>query len=460
MSFLDEVVSRTRYVEKLLEDFGATESGLNMALDQVGDRLKGVPTESLRYLAKVRNQLVHEHDYKFYGDETVFLHTCDDAIIKLQAIVTPGNRGDASLAAPEQESLQSQHSPSSISTKEMKMNANPDIEMEAIKSEFITTYLPSFKSVYTKYPSSPEARLVFHTKYRTRIFATGSYKFKFFKEWDKISFVNLIKSVPLPLSGMSFSNPIFSADGIPVKVVGSVEIRIKDEKKAIESVVLNFKNELKIFQDSVESIIRSFCEDNTAKQISANNKAFRIEFEKAMTDIKHLAFSHKSDNLSLDVPLIRQTIESRTKTQIDTIGKLEGIANEQEVGTAKIIATMAVNKVASQLRSLEIEQQIQIDIIRIRHELETATKRAENAARIENVQLEVVKEKMKVIAKNKDAIALIAPDWLRENYRHEEVLSSNAAEVRLQEFLVKSFETMLNTHSKNQASSPIIVTQK
>lgn len=85
MSFLDEVIDRTRQIEGLLEDnLGATGRGLHEKATTVESQLGAVLVKRIRYIATIRNKLVHEADFDFDGDEAGFLDLCDQVIATLR----------------------------------------------------------------------------------------------------------------------------------------------------------------------------------------------------------------------------------------------------------------------------------------------------------------------------------------------------------------------------------------
>ena len=85
MSFLEAVIARTRTIESLLEDkYHGAGKGLHEKLSSVEDRLDPSIARQIRYIATVRNKLVHESNYDFDGNAADFLRRCDEVIRYLE----------------------------------------------------------------------------------------------------------------------------------------------------------------------------------------------------------------------------------------------------------------------------------------------------------------------------------------------------------------------------------------
>jgi hypothetical protein len=85
MSFVESVLAKTREIESLLEkNFRATGKGLHDKASSVEGMLDTTRVKRIRYIATVRNKLVHEADYKYDGDEKAFLELCDQIITSLK----------------------------------------------------------------------------------------------------------------------------------------------------------------------------------------------------------------------------------------------------------------------------------------------------------------------------------------------------------------------------------------
>jgi len=85
MSFVESVLARTREIESLLEqNYGASGKGLHDKASSIVGVLDTTRVKRIRYIATVRNKLVHEADYKYDGDEKAFLDLCDQIITSLK----------------------------------------------------------------------------------------------------------------------------------------------------------------------------------------------------------------------------------------------------------------------------------------------------------------------------------------------------------------------------------------
>jgi len=85
MSFIESVLAKTKRMESLLENnFRATGRGLHDKASSVEGTLDANTIKRIRYIATVRNRLMHEADYVFDGDEAGFLGLCDQVITALE----------------------------------------------------------------------------------------------------------------------------------------------------------------------------------------------------------------------------------------------------------------------------------------------------------------------------------------------------------------------------------------
>lgn len=85
MSFVESVLARTREIESLLEkNFNATGKGLHEKASSVEGILDTTRVKRIRYIATIRNKLVHEADFKYDGDEKAFLELCEQIITSLK----------------------------------------------------------------------------------------------------------------------------------------------------------------------------------------------------------------------------------------------------------------------------------------------------------------------------------------------------------------------------------------
>jgi hypothetical protein len=78
MSNIEDVVIRTRRIEKLLRtQYHADGKGLHQLITSCEERLPHDVIKKLRYVATIRNKIVHEEDYELDDRESYF-SACDD----------------------------------------------------------------------------------------------------------------------------------------------------------------------------------------------------------------------------------------------------------------------------------------------------------------------------------------------------------------------------------------------
>lgn len=88
MSDIELAVSRVKALESLLEQaLGATGKGLHEKVSSVQDRLAPALVKKLRFVATVRNKIVHEADYQRIDDREGFARACDEAEAELNALL-------------------------------------------------------------------------------------------------------------------------------------------------------------------------------------------------------------------------------------------------------------------------------------------------------------------------------------------------------------------------------------
>jgi len=90
MSDIELAITRTKALESFLEQaLGASGKGLHDKVSSVQNRLNPALVKKLRYIATVRNKIVHEASYQNIDDRAGFIRACDDAEAELNAMVTP-----------------------------------------------------------------------------------------------------------------------------------------------------------------------------------------------------------------------------------------------------------------------------------------------------------------------------------------------------------------------------------
>ncbi|KOO05747.1 hypothetical protein [Vibrio hepatarius] len=78
MSDIEKVVMRTRKIESLLRtQYHAEGKGLHQLITSCEERLPHDVISKLRFIATIRNKIVHEHEYKL-ENRNDFLRVCDE----------------------------------------------------------------------------------------------------------------------------------------------------------------------------------------------------------------------------------------------------------------------------------------------------------------------------------------------------------------------------------------------
>ncbi|MCJ2378730.1 DUF4145 domain-containing protein [Vibrio sp. ZSDZ34] len=78
MADIDRVVRRSRRIEQLLrEQYRANGKGLHQLISSCEERLPHDVIAKLRYVATIRNKVVHEDDFEL-DDQQDFLQVCDE----------------------------------------------------------------------------------------------------------------------------------------------------------------------------------------------------------------------------------------------------------------------------------------------------------------------------------------------------------------------------------------------
>ena len=103
MSDIELAISRVKALESLLEQaLGATGKGLHEKVTSVQNRLTQPLVKKLRFIATVRNKIVHESNYQQIDDRDGFVRACDEAEATLRAMLAPPrviNKGCLGLVA-------------------------------------------------------------------------------------------------------------------------------------------------------------------------------------------------------------------------------------------------------------------------------------------------------------------------------------------------------------------------
>jgi hypothetical protein len=90
MSDIELVITRTKALEALLEQgLGAVGKGLHEKVTSVQDRLPPALVRKLRFVATVRNKLVHDTGYQQLDDRPGFERAGAEAERELRAMAAP-----------------------------------------------------------------------------------------------------------------------------------------------------------------------------------------------------------------------------------------------------------------------------------------------------------------------------------------------------------------------------------
>ena len=90
MSDIELVINRTKAFESLLETgLGAVGKGLHEKVTSVQARLPEPLVRKLRFIATLRNKLVHDTDYQKLDDRPAFERVCQEAESELRALIAP-----------------------------------------------------------------------------------------------------------------------------------------------------------------------------------------------------------------------------------------------------------------------------------------------------------------------------------------------------------------------------------
>ena len=99
MSHYEVVIGRCKKLERLLEEgLGADGRGLHEKVTSVQDRLPPALVKRLRFIATVRNKLVHESAGDKIDDLAGYKKACDLAEKELKQLIQPAKRGCALTA--------------------------------------------------------------------------------------------------------------------------------------------------------------------------------------------------------------------------------------------------------------------------------------------------------------------------------------------------------------------------
>lgn len=99
MSDLDLAIRRSKRLERRLRNgLGATGRGLHEMVSSVEKKLPKELVRKLRFIATLRNKLVHDLDYRKLDDRRRFVRACDESERELDQLAGPGVRDSFRLA--------------------------------------------------------------------------------------------------------------------------------------------------------------------------------------------------------------------------------------------------------------------------------------------------------------------------------------------------------------------------
>jgi len=103
MNDYELAITRSKQLESLLETgFGASGRGLHEKVTSVADKLPEPLQKKLRFIATVRNKLMHDASYAKLDDPEAYVRACDAAQAELQRMLAPPitiNKGKGCLGA-------------------------------------------------------------------------------------------------------------------------------------------------------------------------------------------------------------------------------------------------------------------------------------------------------------------------------------------------------------------------
>jgi hypothetical protein len=87
MSDIELAVTRAKSLEALLEQLGAAGKGLHEKVSSLESKLAPALVKKLRFVATVRNRIVHDSEYATIDDRDGFVRACDEAEAELNALL-------------------------------------------------------------------------------------------------------------------------------------------------------------------------------------------------------------------------------------------------------------------------------------------------------------------------------------------------------------------------------------
>ena len=88
MSDIEFVINHSKEIEKILySEFNAEGKGIHEKLSTIETKLPVELCKDIRYIATIRNKIVHEEEYKKLEDKQKFNDLCNKVKIKLRDCV-------------------------------------------------------------------------------------------------------------------------------------------------------------------------------------------------------------------------------------------------------------------------------------------------------------------------------------------------------------------------------------
>lgn len=88
MGQIEDVILLTREIESLLVHLGAEGKGMHQKISSVQGTLDDALVKKLRWIASLRNKVVHQHDF-YIDDMEDYTDACYEAIDSLKYMITP-----------------------------------------------------------------------------------------------------------------------------------------------------------------------------------------------------------------------------------------------------------------------------------------------------------------------------------------------------------------------------------
>lgn len=139
MAFIEQVIEKTRRIEQALIDLGASGRGVHEKVNSIQTALPVPLVNRLRFIASVRNKLMHEDGYKFDGDESAFLTICETVIDELENINKIAAKAVQDEASSAKRSGESDPFSPPLADRRYDFNTGEDLSTSGEESKPIVT---------------------------------------------------------------------------------------------------------------------------------------------------------------------------------------------------------------------------------------------------------------------------------------------------------------------------------